>query len=76
MESDKSSGSALQGAGGGTTIRQSDVKQNAKLTAAEFELYRQIGPRSCSHAVGAELIVNAPDYTNLPSGAKVVVKCR
>jgi hypothetical protein len=53
-----------------------DAALDARLTAAEFELHKQIGPVRCTHDVGAELVVNAPDYSPLPSGAKVVVEGR
>ena len=61
---------------GGESKKHRNAAQDAKLTAAEFELHRQMGPSRCTHAVGAELIVNTPDYVPLPSGAKVVVQDR
>ena len=64
-------------AGGGESNKNPrDAAQDARLTAAEFDLYRQMGPSRCTHAVGAELVVNTPDYVPLPSGAKVVVQDR
>eukprot|EP01043_Picozoa_sp_COSAG02_P085126 COSAG02_NODE_22827_length_739_cov_1.034375_2_plen_196_part_01 len=71
-----SGGAAAQGGQGGGKKHRRDPTQDAKLTAAEFELYKQIGPARCTHAIGAELIVNTPDYVQLPSGAKVVVTDR
>ncbi len=69
-------GAAAQGGHGGEKKHRRDPTQDAKLTAAEFELYKQVGPARCTHAIGAELIVNTPDYVQLPSGAKVVVTDR
>ena len=51
------------GAGGGSTkAKPRNAVQDAKLTNAEFQRMKEMGPRRCTHKIGAELIVNAPDY--------------
>ena len=51
-----------------------EQQQNRRLTANEFEMMRQFGPRRCTFKLGEKLIVNGPDYAALPNGALVVVE--